>query len=167
MRFFKTTNPNPITAPSSKAEVAEAIRQLGAARRAFDTERAAMNDEISTITKRYQPKLEDLEQRAQALEEAISTWCTSHRTELCGDGSKTATFVSGSVSWRARPASVRITDADNVIDTLRRLGLDHMIRTKTEINKQAILANQDAVKGIKGVEIVAGTEAIAIEANEE
>ncbi len=42
--------------------------------------------------------------------------------------------------------------------TLSRMGLDRFVRLKREPNKEAMLAEPDAVRGIAGVSIVTGVE---------
>ena len=49
-----------------------------------------------------------------------------------------------------------------VIETLEKLGLARFLRTKTEINKEAILADPDAVSGIAGLSIQTGVEDFVI-----
>ena len=51
---------------------------------------------------------------------------------------------------------------DMVLETLRRMHLEQFIRVKQEVNKDAILADQDAVRGIAGITIVSGVEDFAI-----
>jgi phage host-nuclease inhibitor protein Gam len=49
-----------------------------------------------------------------------------------------------------------------VIDTLKRLALGRFIRTKEEINKEAILNEPDAVAGVAGIAIQRGVEDFVI-----
>ena len=71
-------------------------------------------------------------------------------------------LVTGEVSWRQRPPSVRITGADAVIETLKRMQLERFVRTKEEPNKDAMLNEPEAVRGIAGISIVSGVEDFAI-----
>lgn len=147
--------------PQSKNDCAESIRLLGELQRQFERERAAMNDAIGAITQRYQPVLSALQQRIDALQGGVQAWCEAHRTELCGAGDrlgKTAHLVTGEVSWRLRPPSVSIRGTDAVLDTLLRMGLGRFVRTKSEPNKEAMLNEPEAVRGIAGISIVTGVE---------
>lgn len=147
--------------PQSRADCAAQIKVLGDTQRQFERARAAMNDEIAKITAKYQPTLEALDASAQALAKGIQTWCEANRATLCETG-KTANLVTGEVSWRQRPPSVRITGADSVIETLRRMQLERFVRTKDEVNKEAILNEVEAVRGIAGISVVTGLEDFAI-----
>ena len=151
--------------PQSKDDCAASIRTLGDLQRLFERQRGVMNDDIATITHHHQPVLEDLSARVNALQAGIQTWCESNRTALCGEGDrrvKTANLVTGEVAWRQRPPHVSVRGADAVLETLARMGLQRFIRPKTEVNKEAILAEPDAVRGIAGITIVSGLEDFVI-----
>lgn len=151
-----------VSVPQSRGDCALHIKKLGDVQRQFERSRAEMNDAIAHITERYQPVLELLDAQCQALAQGIQTWCEANRATLCENGGKTANLVTGEVSWRQRPPSVRVTGADSVIEFLKCMGLERFVRTKEEVNKDAILNEQDAVRGIAGISIVSGVEDFAI-----
>ena len=147
--------------PQSKNDCAQAIRTLGDLQREFERERAAMNDAIAAVTQQHQPQLASLTERIQALQAGVQAWCEAHRTELCGEGDKlgkTANLVTGEVAWRQRPPSVSIRGVEAVLETLARMGFTRFIRSKNEPNKEAMLNEPDAVRGIAGINIVTGVE---------
>lgn len=147
--------------PQSKNEVAEFIRQLGDKQRSFERMRGELNDRIAAITQEFQPHLTVLADAIQAQQAAIQTWCEAHRVELCGVDDKlgkTVNLVTGEIGWRVRPPSVRVTNAEGVIETLMRMGLEPFVRTKLEVNKEAILADADKVRGIAGITVLRGME---------
>ena len=45
-----------------------------------------------------------------------------------------------------------------MLETLLRMGLGRFVRVKNEANKEAMLAEPDAVRGIAGISIVTGVE---------
>lgn len=154
-----------VSVPQTRGECAADIRALGDLQRDFERERAAMNDAIAAITAQHQPRLEALSQRITALQTGVQTWCEANRVALCGEGDKlgkTANLVTGEVSWRMRPPSVSVRNAEGVCETLLTLGLVRFVRTKQEPNKEAMLAEPDAVRGIAGITIVSGVEDFAI-----
>ncbi|WP_326538279.1 host-nuclease inhibitor Gam family protein [Pseudorhodoferax sp.] len=147
--------------PQSKAEVAQAIRRLGDTNREFERVRTKMNDLIAAITEEFQAQLTPLADAMKAEQQGIQTWCEAHRVDLCGEADKlgkSANLVTGEVGWRVRPPSVRITNADGVIETLVRMNLHPFVRTRAEVNKEAILADPDKVRGIAGITVVRGVE---------
>lgn len=150
-------------APQSKEEVAAQIRELGDLQRMLAREQADMNDAIAAIAQHYQPALETLTRAIEERQAGIQTWCEAHRAELTRDGkTKTANLVTGEVQWRQRPPSVTVRMADFVIETLRNLGLARFVRVKEEVNKEAILAEPEAVAGVAGITIKTGVEDFVI-----
>lgn len=150
-------------APQSLNDCAADIKKLGDLQRDFTRATADMNDEIAAITKRYQPKLEALTERIETLQKGVQTYCEAHRDELTNGGKvKFANFVTGDVNWRQRPPSISIRGAEAVLETLARMGLSRFIRTKQEPNKEAMLNEPDAVRGIAGISVVTGVEDFVI-----
>ena len=79
-----------------------------------------------------------------------------------GDKQRELLRATAEMQWRQRPPSVRITGAESVIETLERLGLSQFVRTKQEVNKDAILNEPDGVKGVAGITVVTGVEDFVI-----
>lgn len=148
-------------AVQTRDECAAAIRSLGDTSREITRLTAAMNDEIAAITERYQAQIDPLKARGETLSAGIQTWCEAHRAELLPSG-KTANLITGEVAWRVRPPSVAIRGVESVIETLKRLGLGRFVRTKEEVNKEAILNEPAAVAGVAGINVVSGVEDFVI-----
>lgn len=148
--------------PQSKTDCAAYIKNLGDVQRDFERSKAEMNDAIANITKSFAPVLEALQTRMTVLQTGIHTWCEANRATLCEGQGKTANLVTGEVSWRQRPPSVTIRGADTVIETLKRMHLERFVRTKEEVNRDAMLNEPDAVRGIAGITINTGIEDFSI-----
>lgn len=154
-----------VAVPQNRDDCAARIRELGDLQRMFERQRAEMNDLIAAVTQQHQPILQDLADRMEAKRAGIQIWCEANRTLLCGENDKlgkTANLVTGEVAWRVKPPSVTVRDADTVLGTLAVMGLHRFIRNKPEVNKEAVLAEPDAVRGIPGLQIVAGKETFSI-----
>jgi phage host-nuclease inhibitor protein Gam len=151
--------------PQSKDDCAAAIRHLGDLQRIYERERADLNDLVAAATADRQPTLQALTDQMEALRTGIQMWCEARRVELCGEGDrhgKTVNLVTGDVAWRQRPPSVSVRGNDAAVDTLHRLGLGRFVRTKAEVDKAAILAEPDAVRGVQGITVVTGLEDFVI-----
>lgn len=151
--------------PQNKDACAADIKALGDLQRYHARLLGAMNDEIARITQASQPILTNLAERIGALQTGIQTWCEANRVALCGEGDrlgKTANLITGEVSWRQVPPSVTVRGAEAVIQRLYDAGLGRFVREKPEVNKEAILGEPDAVRGIPGLAIVSGTENFSI-----
>lgn len=146
-------------APQTKDDCAADIRKLGDLQREMSRRLADMNDAIAKITAEHQPGLEALQSQIDTLQAGVQTWAEANRNALTNDGKvKTANLVTGEVAWRTRPPSVNVRGAEAVIDMLKRMGLARFIRSKEEINKEAILNEPDQVRGIAGLTVVTGQE---------
>jgi phage host-nuclease inhibitor protein Gam len=150
-------------APQTQIDCAEDIKKLGDLQREMARSAADMNDEIGAITQRFQPRLDLLAERIALLQTGVQTYCEARRDELTNGGKvKTANFVTGEVQWRQRPPSVGVRGADAVVACLKKLGLGRFVRTKEEINKEAILNEAEAVRGVAGISINSGIEDFVI-----
>jgi phage host-nuclease inhibitor protein Gam len=152
-----------IKVPQSVDECAADINQIGRLAREMAVLQAAMNDEIAVITDGYTGLFTPLKTDMGQLQAGVKAWCEANRTGLTQDGKvKTATFVTGTVQWRQKPPSVLVKGVDSVLETLARLGFERFIRTKQEINKEAILNEPLAVLGIAGLTVKTGEEDFVI-----
>ncbi len=100
--------------------------------------------------------------RESSLLDGIAIWCEANRAELLKAGGKTANLITGEVQWRQRPPSVSVRAADKVIATLRALGLSRLVRSKDEVDKEAILSEPQAVAGVAGITVVKGVEDLVV-----
>ncbi|WP_180131919.1 host-nuclease inhibitor Gam family protein [Rhodoferax sp. BLA1] len=148
-------------APQTLAQVQSDIRQIGDLQREHARMSADLNDKVAQLTEAAAPLLKDLQERSAALQKGVQIYCEANREELCGKG-KTANLVTGEVQWRQRPPSVKVTGVDAVIAWLKNMSLTAFIRTKEEINKEAMLNEPEKAKGVPGVTIVTGVEDFVI-----
>lgn len=147
-----------VPVPSSRDEVSRDIAALGQQQRELARLEAAMNDELAEVKEKWEKLADPHRQKIGALTTGVQVWCEAHRGELLKGDAKTAAFPAGEVQWRVRPPRCAIRGAEAVLDTLRRLGLSRFIRSKEEINKDAILNEPDAVKGVAGISIEQGED---------
>lgn len=148
---------------NSIEQVQSAIKEIGDLSREHQRLTTEMNDKLGDISEHYAPQLQRLNADIEPLQKAVQEYCEDHRDELTDKGKvKTVNLVTGDVQWRQRPPSVAIRGVDSVIENLQRLGLSRFVRTKNEINKEALLNEADVVKGIAGITIKQGVEDFVI-----
>ncbi|MDG4595513.1 MAG: host-nuclease inhibitor Gam family protein [Candidatus Contendobacter sp.] len=134
--------------------VIQAIAAIGQHQRERTRIEADMNDQLAAIRQRFEAEAAPHLAAIQALQRPIQIWCEANRDALTDGGRiKTARLASGEVGWRMTPPRVTVRDLANVLSDLRRAGLNHMVRVKEEVNKEAILLEPEAVAGIKGLSI--------------
>jgi phage host-nuclease inhibitor protein Gam len=145
--------------PQNREQVADYIAAIGIAQRERARLEQDMNDELARSSSSYEEQALPFRTEIEERSKGVQAWCETNRNALTQDGrTKTAVLTSGEVQWRLRPPKVSIKGLDAVLDKLRRMGLDRFIRTKDEVNKEAILAEQEAVKRVAGISIEQGED---------
>ncbi len=148
-----------INVPQSREAAAQAIHEIGLAQRERTRIEAVMNDEMAGVKARYEGLALPWNEKIQALRDGVQIFCEANRESLTQGGKvKFSTFTTGEVKWRFTPPSVSVKAAIMTMEVLARKGFARFLRTKTEVNKEAILAETDAAKllmeaGIAGVTI--------------
>lgn len=143
----------------NREEVEVAIKEVGDLQRELLRTITEQNDKIARVTEEYAPKLQKIKDKIEPMTTAIQSWCEANRTELTQNGkTKTAEFNTGTVQWRQNPPSCSIRGLASVIENLKTLGLTRFIRSKEEINKEAMLNEPDIASTVAGVTIKTGTE---------
>lgn len=148
--------------PQSKEQVSVDIKKIGDIQRELTRIETDANDQIAVIMNQNTPKIEALRAELDVLQKGVQTWCEDNRSSITKGDSKTANLITGEVAWRKKPDSVNLKGVEIIIETLKKLKLDRFIRRKEEVNKDAILADKEAVKGITGISIVSGKETFSI-----
>jgi len=140
--------------PQTRDDVVNAIAEIGRRQRERDRIQAEMNDELAAIKQTYEEQARPHGDAISQLATGVQTWCEANRATLTQDGKiKTANMASGEVRWRLRPPSVLAKPLDKVLEALKDMGLKRFIRVKEELDKEAILADPEAVKHIKGIKV--------------
>lgn len=149
-------------------EVALAIKEIGDLEREQVRLSTLQADEKAAIDEKYTAKLTALKDKVKPLQKAVQAYCESRRDELTNGGKqKTAYFNTGEVQWRAKPPAVVAKGIDTILENLRNLGLFKFIRTKEELNKEAMLAEPEVARSIAGITIREGVEEFVIKPNDE
>lgn len=160
-RLKQAAAPYPV--PQSKDEVNDAIRDIGLAQRERDRIQADMNDRLAKIKEEFEAAAQPHKEKIERLSAGVHTWCEANRDAITQGGKvKYAALPAGEVKWRTRPPRCSVRSAETVLDTLRRLGLNRFIRTKEEPNKEAMLADPEAVSGIAGIKIEQGEDFVIV-----
>ncbi len=152
-----------VAVPQTRDQVVAAIGTIGRLQRECARIEADMNDQVAAIKTAHEERAKPLADQIKALTAGVQTWCEAHRADLTDGGKvKTANLSSGEVRWRMTPPSVSLKGVAELLKRLRDKGLDRFIRTKDEISKEAILAEPDAVKGVRGITIAQAEEFVIV-----
>lgn len=162
-RKAKTLGVN-LPVPQSRDEAAAAVKQIGLASREVARIEADMNDAIAGLKEQAEKTARPLKERVVALTEGLKVWAEANRDLLTASGkTKTADLGTGKIMWRLRPPSVRIVGMERVIEAIKTLGFAAFLRTKEEVNKEALLADPDKARMIAGVSIGTAGEDFVVE----
>jgi phage host-nuclease inhibitor protein Gam len=147
----------------SRDEVVEAIAEIGRRQRERQRLEATMNDELAAIKQKYEEDAAPANEKIRELSKGVQAWCEANRAELTQAGKvKHANLPSGEVKWRMRPPSVAVRGVEAVIDLLKRMNLGRFVRSKEEINKEAILLEPDAVAQVPGIKITQAEDFVIV-----
>lgn len=153
-------------APQDRDQCATAIADYGRMQRNRDRLMAEMNDQIAKITEQYQPQIDEHNASLELRLKAIQVYCEANRDELTsGNKVKFANLITGQVEWRKATDSVTVPRGealDAVLNLLKQRKLDRFIRTKEEINKEAILLDRKAIADVPGIRVNIGKEAFSV-----
>lgn len=139
----------------SKEELADFVRQIGEHQRKLMRIQTICNERIERIKKEAMENSAPLEKARDELFEGIFIYSQNNRDELTEEGkTKTVSLPTGDLYWRLTPPSVSIRKAEKVIEFCEfTKGFLHFVRTKKEIDKQAMLKDQARAGKIPGVKI--------------
>lgn len=153
-----------IVVPQSKDEAESWIQQVGEHRREVVRIETAMNDEIAAIKARYEQDAKPYREDIESLIVGLQAWAVANRDDLTGGGKRqSAELATGIISWRLLPPRVTIRKVETVIEALKKLGLTRFLRTREEINKEAMLDDQEAARLVPGVTIGSAGENFNVE----
>jgi len=159
----KTRGANAPT-PQSREEAASFIHDIGVRQREIARIEADMNDAIAKAKKDAEAIAQPLRDQIERLTEGLRHWAEAHRVELTDNGKrKFGDLGAGKIEWRLAPPRVTIRGVDDVIARIKTLGLSIFLRTKEEIDKEAMLREPDKARLIAGVSIGTAGENFYVE----
>lgn len=150
----------------SNADITKAIKDLADLQRKIDAITSDKNGQIAIISKELQEATTPLQIELIKIQSSIKYYCDNNREDLFPDGKKSVDFVSGSVSYRDNPPSVKskltktlleklLGDSESKLSKtlalLKKLMDSVFIRVSLELDKQAALKNIDKAKEL-GIE---------------
>ena len=152
-----------VPVPQSAEEASDSLAVIGAAQRGLALLKAAADETVARAKAEAeaacQPLLQDIEGRTRGLE----IWAAANRSALA-EG-KSIRLPAGTLAWRQRPPSVRVGNMKLALEAVLAGGkrLAGFLRTKHELNKEALLAAPEAAREIPGISIGSAGEEFVVE----
>jgi len=133
------------------------------------------NETISNIQTVLAGLIEPYKQEIKKISLSIKKYTDTNRERLFKDGEKTIKLETGDISYRSAGKSVGVNSSAKLITSILEQNnlievrdkfvkkMDKVfLRTKLELNKDAILDNPETAKAVTGVEVVDGEESFYI-----
>lgn len=153
-----------IAVPSSQAEAEQLLADIGRLQRQVVKTEAEMNDVLISIKDKFEKLAQPLNEQIETKFQALHFWAEANRHELLKGKLKTVRLSTGELLWRNTPPAVKFkkgVKVDAIVAALKAAKLNDLVRVVEEVNKEAILAEPDRVKGIAVIEIKSREEFVA------
>lgn len=151
--------------PQNREDAVFAVGRIGTLRRELAALKAVADEKIRLAGETLETSSAELATELAEHERGVQTWCEANRVALTNDGKvKFHDFGTGRINWRMRPPKVSIRGVEAALEACKTLGLKKLfVRTKEELNKDAMLADPDKARLIVGVSISSEGEDFVIE----
>ena len=147
----------------TRDEVEVAIKEIGDLNRELERLAIEQNDKLAAITEEYAPLMNAIKEKLAPKQDAVQAWCEADVMNSL----KTAKLKQVHlIQAKCNGDSVRqvwgFAEQESVLESLRTLGLVRFIRTKEEVNKEAMLNEPELAATVAGVTIKTGVEDFVI-----
>lgn len=150
--------------PQDRDEAAATVTAIGMLQRQKARLEADMNDNLAQTKEHFEAKVAPISEAIAEKTEGLAVWAEANRARLTGgDKTKTVDLGTGLLRWRQRPPSVRLSKVEDIIERLKALGLGRFLRTKTEVDKEAMLKEPELARTVTGVGIGSAGEDFIVE----
>ncbi len=151
-----------IAVPKSLDEAAQFLTQIGEEQRATNEIQSGLNTAVDKLKTQAMAEDKPHQERISQLVEGLFAYAEAHRDELTDAGKrKTVEVPTGTFGWRMTPPAVSLRDVKSILESLKSLNLKRFIRTKEEIDKEAMLKEPEVANTVKGVSISQHEEFVA------
>lgn len=139
-----------ISVPTNLTELNLRIALVGSLTRDLEVARAAEETAIASIKAASAVTLAPLAERIARELSGIEKYASANRTSLLLEGMKSVSLSAGRIGWRMTPLRVSFMKkgAEKALAFLKANRMKKYLRVVTEINKEALLADQPVVEGV-------------------
>jgi phage host-nuclease inhibitor protein Gam len=151
------------TPPKDRDEAESYLARIGEIQRDAALNKAVLAEAIARVTAEMEEASAKLTEEHDRLFRGLQLWAEANRHALTDGGkTKTVRLGNGTIAWRLAPPSVHIKGQEAVLEYLKENTIG-FLRTKLEINREAMLARPEEAAKIPGVTIKSAGEAFVIE----
>lgn len=139
------------------------LKEINSKAREAEKLKLDQEEEIEKVKLKWASKIKPLDKSINEKLEGAYIYAQVHRPELTDNLKvKTVETPAGTCLWRLNPPSVEVDDEEKAIAELKKRDLLNFIRTREEIDKEAILKNKSAVTGLRNLRVKLGDEVFVI-----
>lgn len=145
-----------VPVPQNITDANRMVRELGITQRELRRIETNMADELAAVRERHEAAAAPHKRAAEDMLNGLQIWATANREAITNGGKvKFCMVPAGKLEWRNTPPSVTVRGAERVLELLKEKWKKAFIRTKEEINKEAILDSpkDHAVRSLPGITI--------------
>jgi phage host-nuclease inhibitor protein Gam len=143
-----------VPVPQNREEAIVQLAAIGEITRSLTLLQAALDEEVAATKARIEAEAAPLNAALTRTTQGLQVWAEANRLALTDNGArKSVVLPSGEIGWRLRPPSVRVTDEPAVIAAAQAAGREDLLRVKTSINREAMLADPAAAMQLPGISI--------------
>ncbi|MCE2759537.1 MAG: host-nuclease inhibitor Gam family protein [Acetobacteraceae bacterium] len=151
------------TPPVNRDEAETYLARIGEIQRLTQLNKTALAEAVARVTAEMEASSAKLAEEHDRLFRGLQLWAEANRHALTDGGkTKTVRMANGTIAWRQAPPSVQIKGQEAVLAWLMENTIG-FLRTKVEINREAMLANAEQASKIPGVTIKSAGESFVIE----
>jgi phage host-nuclease inhibitor protein Gam len=152
--------------PQNDEELAQAVAKIGESQRAVMAIESKLAADVSSLTETAGTDAKPHQDTIDQLTRALQVYCDANRQRLTEGGkTKTVELLTGTVSWRQRPAKVNLSDkVDQIIARIEDSAYaGKFLREKVELDKEAMIKEPSLANTIKGVRVASAGEDFIVE----
>ncbi len=143
-----------VVVPCDEGEANKAIARVGDCQRKIARVNQWLNDRIQKLKDEAEDKIRVISDEITNEVDGLFAFAQAHRDDLTDGGkTKTVKLPNGELAWRTTPPAVSVRGIQAAVENFERLGLHQFVRTKKEVDKEAVLRESELIEGIKGVSI--------------
>lgn len=141
--------------PKSREEADALLAELGTLQRQLERIDLDLSEVVAAAKKSAAEKAKPLADQIRAKVAALCAYATASRDELIPAGRKSVNLSQGTLGFRMAPPAVKVAKGQEefVITTLRRLGLEDLLRETVELDREAILRDPSRIAGLAGISV--------------
>lgn len=158
----KSIEKKAVIVPKNRAELEQFVsriremeQEISIIENEYGKEMLELVARINELKKKAQAEAKPYEKKINDLAKGVYVFAEGHRDELTDQGiKKTVELTAGDkIKWYFTPPAVEADDEEEALKELERRGLSQFIRTKREIDKEAILREPEKIRNFKHLSV--------------